>query len=122
MKVLAWIVLVVSLLIGLGAIGMDTSVETMTGGRVHNIGLMQTQQNMMLLAMFGILISIILFVASRKKPQSKTAPAPYVETRKCPFCAEEIRVEAIRCKHCGADVPEMPARKKRFEINEPSAE
>lgn len=122
MKVLAWIVLVVSLLIGLGAISMDTSVGTMAGGRVHNIGLMQTQQNMLMLAMFGVIVAIILFVIGRQKPQPATAPAPYVETRQCPFCAEEIRVEAIRCKHCGADVPEKTASKKRFEIAEPSAE
>jgi hypothetical protein len=27
------------------------------------------------------------------------------DTRKCPFCAEDVKVEAIACKHCGRDIP-----------------
>ncbi len=33
------------------------------------------------------------------------------QTRKCPFCAEDIKTEAVKCKHCRADLrhPASPA-------------
>jgi Double zinc ribbon len=32
-------------------------------------------------------------------------PAQESETRQCPFCKEEVRADAVRCKHCQAAIP-----------------
>ncbi|WP_291097109.1 hypothetical protein [Hydrogenophaga sp.] len=27
----------------------------------------------------------------------------------CPYCAETVRLQATRCKHCGSDIPKAVA-------------
>lgn len=33
----------------------------------------------------------------------------YGDLKKCPFCAESIRKEAVKCKHCGSDLADADA-------------
>lgn len=83
------------LLIGY-ALTMDVSVST-GFGRVNNLGLMAERQNSLILGGFLFLAGVLMHLFA-KKPTIKT------NTKKCPFCAELINKDAIKCKHCGSDI------------------
>lgn len=56
---------------------------------------------------YGTLIFIVAFVHSLViRKESKIIEQEMIEDgmRKCPFCAEMVKQEAVKCKHCGSDI------------------
>lgn len=101
MAVGAWRVFFVLLFIAIGSYAAMGPSATM----------LMVLANLILSAMAG---EIVRSVYMRKgwmdlsvdSGQSSTGAAIDIPSglRKCPYCAEEIKIEAIKCKHCGSTV------------------
>lgn len=97
MKKFGVIVLLVGIIIVFLSISMDTTVTTNYGGRVNNLGLMNDQQNYLILGCFLFLGGILLMIFGKNQSVER-------EEINCPYCAEKILKQAKICKHCGKEL------------------
>lgn len=57
-----------------------------------------------LIAFLVPLVALITASTIQSGKEKAVATGEFGDYRKCPFCAESVRKEAIKCKHCGSDL------------------
>ena len=92
-KGLMWLGYLLAILVGgpLTVMGASIITEGNAGGVVSAF-----------LAFSVPVIALLIVLLSKNQEQIAAKTGQFGAYRKCPFCAEPVRVEAVKCKHCGS--------------------
>lgn len=102
MKTFGILLCIVAAIALIAGFSTDTSVATDLGQRVHNIGLMNQKQNIIILgASLFVAGALLLGLSGRTRPPSSTD----TDYRQCPSCAELVKTEAKVCRYCQRNLP-----------------
>lgn len=114
MRLIGVLILVGATLALLVGFNIDTTVASGMGtNRVHNIGLMNEKQNVILLGGTLAVVGAVLF-GFGSVARSK-AEAVDEGRRECPYCAERIKSDAKVCRYCRREVPSLAELAKNAE-------
>lgn len=69
MKDIGKVMVAAAVILGLYALGMDTTVLSESGDRVHNFGLMQRQNTLLWVAGVAVVTGVILLLKDRPQPE-----------------------------------------------------
>lgn len=50
---------------------------------------------------------LLLWAIHRSPGEPSSAPAADLDVKKCPYCAETINREAVKCRYCGSELKVM---------------
>jgi len=71
-----------------------------------------TQGNGVIAATLALLVPVVALVVvllAKSGQQIAAETRQFGEYKKCPFCAEPVRLEAVKCRHCGSTLePDEP--------------
>ncbi len=106
MQIFGIILLVIGVAVIIWALNMNVTVTTdaqTVGGveipsqTVNNIGLMDDRRNLLIVGgLIGAIGVVLVIVGSVLKKPAGLVP--------CPYCAEDIRHDAVVCRYCGRDL------------------